>query len=46
MKTLSRGWLFWAPRILALCFSAFISLFALDVFEKNRGGWDTVVALS
>ena len=45
MKTPLRGLLFWVPRILGLLFAAFISLFALDVFEANRGFWETAVAL-
>jgi len=38
--------LYWAPRILAIAFAVFISLFALDVFSENHGFWDTVLALS
>lgn len=45
MKTSPRGPLFWAPRILCLLFVAFISLFALDVFEGNQGFWRTTLAL-
>jgi hypothetical protein len=37
--------LFWAPRILCLLFAAFISLFALDVFDAGYGFWGTVLAL-
>ncbi len=37
--------LFWAPRLLCLLFAAFISIFALDVFEEGFGGWKTALAL-
>ncbi len=36
--------LYWIPRILCLLFAAFISLFALDVFEGSHGFWQTVLA--
>ncbi len=45
MKTLRRDPLFWAPRVLCALFAAFISLFALDVFDGNDGIWQTTVAL-
>lgn len=32
----------WAPRVLALCVIAFLSLFALDAFE-DRGSWVQVL---
>lgn len=34
----------WAPRILAVAFILFLSLFALDVFSEYEG-WDTLVPL-
>jgi hypothetical protein len=37
--------LFWTPRILCLLFAAFLSVFALDVFEEGYGFWKTVLAL-
>ncbi len=37
--------LFWTPRILCLLFAGCISLFALDVFQENRGFWSTTIAL-
>lgn len=37
--------LFWTPRILCLLFAGFISMFALDVFQENRGFWNTTIAL-
>ena len=45
MKTYLRSFYFWTPRILCLLFAGFISLFALDVFEENRGFWNTTLAL-
>jgi hypothetical protein len=33
------------PRILAILYIAFISLFALDVFEGGYGVWGTMIAL-
>ena len=33
------------PRILAILYIAFISLFALDVFEEGYGFWGTMLAL-
>jgi hypothetical protein len=38
--------LFWAPRALCILFIAFVSLFALDVFQEGRGFWQTVAALA
>jgi len=38
--------LYWAPRALCILFIAFVSLFALDVFEEGRGFWPTVAALT
>ena len=37
--------LLWTPRILCLLFAAFLSVFALDVFEEGYGFWKTVLAL-
>lgn len=39
------GVLFWSPRILALIFVVFVSMFALDVFEEDLGFWGTTGAL-
>ena len=36
---------FWAPRILAIAFAGFLSLFAADVFGEGHGFWQTVLAL-
>ena len=37
--------LHWTPRILALLFAVFLSLFALDVFGEGYGFWKTILAL-
>jgi hypothetical protein len=46
MKTSFKRSLFWTPRILCLLYAAFISLFALDVFEGHRGVLETAIALA
>lgn len=45
MKTPTKRFLFWTPRVLCLLFAGFISLFALDVFDGNDGFWNTLLAL-
>jgi len=45
MKRSVKRLLFWAPRILCVLFAAFVSLFALDVFDQGYGFWETVLAL-
>lgn len=45
MKVSVKRWLFWAPRVLAILFALFLSLFALDVFGQGSGFWETLVAL-
>ena len=42
---LLRRTLFWAPRVLSIAFVAFLSLFAMDVFDENLGFWPTLQAL-
>jgi hypothetical protein len=37
--------LFWSPRILAIAFAIFLSIFALDVFNESHGFWQTALAL-
>jgi hypothetical protein len=44
MPEFSRTALFWAPRVLSIAFLAFLSLFALDVFDGRLGFWQTVLA--
>jgi len=36
---------FWLPRVLAIAFALFVSLFALDVFSEQSGFWNTALAL-
>lgn len=45
MKAPMKHCLFWTPRILCLLFAAFISLFALDVFDHQHSFWETSLAL-
>jgi len=45
MSTLSKRALFWTPRALAIAFIAFLSLFAMDVFDEHLGVWQTALAL-
>jgi len=45
MNKNSKGFLFWAPRVLGILFILFVSLFALDVFEEGLGFWETILAL-
>ena len=40
-----RFW-FWLPRAAGIVFAAFLSMFALDVFETAHGFWQTALALS
>ena len=46
MSDFSKRTLFWAPRVLSIIFIAFVSLFALDVFNEHAGLWQTLVALT
>jgi lysylphosphatidylglycerol synthetase-like protein (DUF2156 family) len=34
--------IFWVPRLLAMAFIAFLSLFSLDVFGQHAGIWTTL----
>jgi hypothetical protein len=45
MNHRARRLLFWAPRVLSILFAAFLSLFALDVFDEGFGFWGTILAL-
>jgi hypothetical protein len=45
MSTFSKRALFWTPRALSIAFAAFLSLFALDVFNEHLGFWQTALAL-
>lgn len=44
MKNFSKRVLFWTPRVLSIAFIAFLSIFALDVFDEHLGFWQTVLA--
>ena len=41
----TKWFLFWFPRIAAIVFIAFISMFALDIFWNGYTFWQTVVGL-
>ena len=44
MTGVSKRLLFWTPRIISIVFIAFLSLFALDVFDGQQGFWQTMLA--
>ncbi|MCB9283174.1 MAG: hypothetical protein H6563_03800 [Lewinellaceae bacterium] len=44
MQSSTQKALYWAPRILTILFAAFLSIFALDVFEENQDLGKTLVA--
>jgi len=46
MSAMSGKVLFWAPRVLSILFIAFLSMFALDVFDEHLGFWRTASALT
>ena len=46
MTQSSKRALFWTPRALSILFIAFLSLFALDVFDGHLGFWQTALALT
>ncbi len=45
MKEPRKTILYWCPRILSILFTAFITLFALDVFEEGYAFGELLVAL-
>lgn len=45
MSPTTRTLLYWAPRILAMAYIAFLALFALDVFNEGSSVRETIVAL-
>jgi hypothetical protein len=45
MKQPANRLLLWTPRVLAILFAAFISMFAFDVFGEGYTFWETIVAL-
>ncbi|MBK7406691.1 MAG: hypothetical protein IPL49_11840 [Saprospirales bacterium] len=46
MKPTTQRVLYWAPRLLTILFAAFISIFALDVFDGSQDIWKTLAALA
>ena len=46
MTTTGDKVLFWLPRLLSIAFLAFLSLFALDVFDGQHGFWETLLGLT
>jgi len=40
-----RSVLHWTPRVLGILFVAFVSIFALDIFDEQLGFWGTFVGL-
>ncbi len=46
MSPSMKRFLYWTPRIVAIAYVAFISLFALDVFNEAQGFLQTALALS
>ena len=42
---MSKKLLFWIPRILAIIFILFLTMFSLDVFGNNYGFWQTILGL-
>ena len=46
MNPLAAKAAFLAPRVLAILFILFVSMFALDVFGEGRGFWQTLTALA
>jgi hypothetical protein len=46
MERMSRRILHWAPRVLAIAFAVFVTLFSLDVFQEGYRGWHLLTALT
>jgi hypothetical protein len=44
MSNFSKRALFWTPRALSIAFIAFLSLFALDVFDGHHSFWQMMLA--
>jgi hypothetical protein len=44
MTKFSKRMLFWTPRVLSILFIAFLSIFALDVFDGHHSFWETMLA--
>lgn len=41
----TQQWLWWLPRVLAILFTGFLGIFALDVFGEGHGLLETLVGL-
>jgi hypothetical protein len=46
MSVSMKRFLYWSPRIICILSAAFISIFAMDVFDENHGLWQTLLALT
>lgn len=46
MSSSNKGYLFWAPRILTILFSIFVSVFALDALSEAEGFTQGLAALA
>jgi hypothetical protein len=46
MTSVSKRFLYWVPRILAILFAVFVGIFALDVFGEHLPFWRLMLALS
>lgn len=46
MKVETESFLYWAPRMLAILFAGFVSLFALDVFSEDAALWEMLVGFA
>ncbi len=44
MKKKVSKFLYWAPRVMSIVFTAFLALFSLDVFGMGLGFWQTMLA--
>jgi hypothetical protein len=45
MNGAAKRLLYWTPRVLCIVFAAFISIFAVDVFQKGVPVWQVALAL-
>ena len=45
MESVSKRLVYWVPRILAILFAMFVSVFALDVFGEHLPFWRLMLAL-
>jgi hypothetical protein len=45
MTNSMKRFLYWSPRIICILSAAFISIFAMDVFDEGRRVWETLLTL-